>query len=402
LSNPRYIPDFRLRINDAPISHELRASITNVTLSVGLEGADRIEFQVINENLRWLDHSLLRLKNPVGLQLGYLPDAMESMFHGEITGVQSSFPSDGVPVLTVTAQDRLWRTKQSVRSRWFPIPVPSVTNLPMPDQTVASTVSNSAQLEATFDPIGAALAAILGVADVASAAADPDGAQGTVRKQIAETDFNFLRRLAKQNGWEMVVDHSSSGQGRRLRFFSPLDELSPKLTLKYGSSLIDFTPRESDVGQVQGVTANIWLPSIKMRFQITVLCNFERGEISIEVQPEGAPRDTGDSILLIYEPLTVSTAPRRILEELMPRLNQRMTGSGSTVGETRIRAGEVLRLDGLGVQFGGLWRVTSATHTVNSGGYLTRFEARKEIWFAKIPRPEQGAIAVRLHTPVLV
>src|SRR6185436_18725637 len=105
----------------------------------------------------------------------------------------------------------------------------------------------------------------------------------------------------------------------------------------------------------------------------------------------------GDSILLIEEPLTQFTAARVILNKLLARLNQRLTGSGSTVGDLRIRAGQVMRLEGVGERFGGLYRITSATHTLDAGGYRTQFEVRKEIWFGSIPLVEQGAARVRFQ-----
>ena len=48
-------------------------------------------------------------------------------------------------------------------------------------------------------------------------------------------------------------------------------------------------------------------------------------------------------------------------------------------GDPRIRAGAVVRLDNLGPDFSGDYRVTSATHTIDTGGYRTTFEVRKEI-----------------------
>ena len=48
-----------------------------------------------------------------------------------------------------------------------------------------------------------------------------------------------------------------------------------------------------------------------------------------------------------------------------------------------------------GEEFGGLYRATSVTHTIDQGGFRTRFEARKEIWFGSIPLADQGAVPVR-------
>jgi phage protein D len=64
---------------------------------------------------------------------------------------------------------------------------------------------------------------------------------------------------------------------------------------------------------------------------------------------------------------------------LRQKLNSRLTGSGSAVGDPRIRAGAVIRLEGLGPDFSGNYRVKSATHTLDTGGYRTNFEVYKEI-----------------------
>ena len=68
-----------------------------------------------------------------------------------------------------------------------------------------------------------------------------------------------------------------------------------------------------------------------------------------------------------------------IARELRTKLNNRLTGSGSAVGDPRIRAGAVIRLEGLGPDFSGDVRVTSATHSIDTSGYRTSFDVRKEI-----------------------
>ena len=57
----------------------------------------------------------------------------------------------------------------------------------------------------------------------------------------------------------------------------------------------------------------------------------------------------------------------------------------------------MVRLEGLGEQFGGLYRITAATHTIDSGGYRTTFQARKEVWFGSIPLPKARNGLVRLQ-----
>jgi len=96
--------------------------------------------------------------------------------------------------------------------------------------------------------------------------------------------------------------------------------------------------------------------------------------------------------VLSIKPTGYAAAARGILTELLPRLNNRLTGSGSTIGDPRIKASRVIRLNGLGDEFSGLYRITSATHTFDAGGYRTSFQARKEVWFGSIPLPKAGRV----------
>ena len=47
--------------------------------------------------------------------------------------------------------------------------------------------------------------------------------------------------------------------------------------------------------------------------------------------------------------------------------------------DPRIRAGAVIRLENLGPDFSGDYRVVSATHSMGASGYVTQFEVMKEI-----------------------
>ena len=106
---PTYAPEFRIKINGDPIPTALRACVTRVSYEDGLEGADRVEVTVANEDLRWLDHPLLQTDNGFSLSIGYAPDPLEEVFVGEITGVNASFPNGGMPTLSIVAHDFLQR-----------------------------------------------------------------------------------------------------------------------------------------------------------------------------------------------------------------------------------------------------------------------------------------------------
>ena len=196
------------------------------------------------------------------------------------------------------------------------------------------------------------------------------------------------------------MDHDGALGGRLLRFGSPADRLESEVSLKYGRDLVDFNPRISTVGQVAGVRVFVWQPSQQSALAVTVGWDWDRQSLTLSIVPaEAAEAAKIDSpqLLLVDKPVTLADAPRVILGELLPRLNKRQTASGSTVGDPRIRAGTVVQIEGVGERFGGRYRVTSAQHTLDGGGWKTSFDCRKDIWFGAIPLPEQGAVPVRIN-----
>ncbi len=393
----RYIPDFAIRLDGEPMSAAQRGSVVSLSHTAGLNLASRVDLSLANEGLRWLDEPSLGLDTRLGLSLGYASEGLADVFEGLIVGQTPSFPSGGLPTLGISAQDRMTRLQGGSKSRAFGIPISGTTTIPLPDLAVASIVAAENLLLPGFDPVGAAISVLLTGAE-AVASMDPEGIKGLqwiVRKQQAESDMVFLGRLAAENGWEMMIDHSGPLAGHQLRFFSPLGKLTPDLTLKYGESLVEFTPRLSNVGLISSVTTIIWISAIKMKFSVTVGWDWDRACLSIKIMPALTiiSVDEGE---VIDEPVTPESAPRKILSTLIPKLNQRLTGTGSTLGNLDLKPGGVLKLEGLGKEFSGYYRVTSVTHSLDGGGFKTKFEVRKEIWFAGIPLPEQGSVPISL------
>ena len=129
------------------------------------------------------------------------------------------------------------------------------------------------------------------------------------------------------------------------------------------------------------------LREIPLDFLVTVGWDFDRETLIISVIPgvaaAAAKSVVGPAFTIINQPISspgdIATSALKILHELRIKLNSRLTGSGSCVGDPRIRANEIIRLEGLGQDFSGDYRVKSATHSIDSGGYRTNFQVFKEI-----------------------
>jgi len=394
----QYAPQFKLEIGGNPLPAALRGSIISLSYQNGIEGADSVDVTIANQGLQWLDNPLLAVDQGVKLSMGYAPNTLDEIFVGEITAVEPSFPNSGMPTIKVTAHDFLQRLTHGKVDRSFALRIPKYGILPLPDVAVTAVVAGANLLEPRPDPVGGALSVLMTLATMAVV---PDESQRPVRRQNRESDFEFLTAIAKENGWEMYIDHTEDPKGYVLRFQFLIQDYSPTLSLKWGESLFDFNPRLTTVGDIFGVTARIWIASLQTEFVIIVSWDYDRAAFDLSIYP-----GLGDVEVLLKEktkkalsvkPSGFPGALRDILGELLPRLNNRQTASGSCIGDTRIMAGKVVNFDGLDDQFGGKYRITSATHTFDSGGYKTSFKARKEVWFGSIPTPKGASGLFRIQ-----
>jgi hypothetical protein len=49
------------------------------------------------------------------------------------------------------------------------------------------------------------------------------------------------------------------------------------------------------------------------------------------------------------------------------------------IGDVQIRKGSIINLDGIGDTFSGNYRIKSATHSIDTGGYKVNFRGYQEI-----------------------
>jgi phage protein D len=384
-----YTPDYRLTIDGSTLPMALRGSVARVSHTDGIVGSDRVEITIANPDLRWLDHPLLQIDKGLTLALGYTPGPLDQVFVGEITGVSPSFPAGGMPTITVVAQDFLHKLSEGTRYREFSIDIPTISKLPIPDPLVADLVSLTNLLIPEIDPAGAAISFL---AMMVAFAIDSAEAKKAIPLQEGTSDFDFLSNLSRENGWEMSIDHTAEPRGYVLHFRSLFSDFTPSVALTWGKSLIEFSPRVSKVGQVDKVLTKQWISSLRTELTIALGWDFDRGAFDLQIYP--GIKALGDVIekamgtVKKLPPTGAAKVPKMLLGELLPRLNSRLTGTGSAVGDTRLKAGVVVNLEGLGEQFGGLYRITSATNTIDGSGFKTSFEARKEVWFGGLALPK--------------
>lgn len=388
---PRYVPEFQLRINDREIPAALRASITGVRYEDGMDAADRVEVSIANADLRWLQQhikglgfqpfptgirigpvgasatpaGLFDIDNSLTLAMGYGPGPLEPMFEGDITGLEASFATGAMPTMTLVAHDRLHRLTEGSYARGFG---------PLPDAVIAMIVSAENFLLPAIDPTVLAGSTALAAANYVFG--------GSGRKQKGQSDLELMQEIAAQ--WD--CDFWVEGDVFYLARFIP-KEYTPRLALRWGESLIDFAPRVSTIGRITAAAMKVTLREIPLSFLVGITYDFDREAVGLQVVPGEAaaalkmvlgPMDT---IIdqPVSSPVDIANSAMAIVRVLRAKLNNRLTGAGTAVGDPRLRAGAMITLDGFGPDFGGDYRVASATHTIDASGYRTAFQVRKEL-----------------------
>ena len=264
----QYAPDFTVRVDGEPLPTAMRASITSVRYQDGLEGADRVELTLANAGPAVARPSAAAARQRVrAASSATRPTRSSGSSSARSPASTPSFPSGGMPTLTVVAHDFLQRLTIGTKDRAFALSLPCIGKFPLPDPLIAELVGCTNLLVPTVDPVGAALSFLT---LLITYAIDPLEAKKSIRIQQGQSDFDFLSGLGQGERLGDVHRPHPGAAGYRLRFLFLTQDSALDVRSDVGQSLIEFTPRLTTVGQVAGIATRIWVAAIKTEFVIVL------------------------------------------------------------------------------------------------------------------------------------
>lgn len=341
-----YAPDFRVKVQGLTLSAEVRNAVIELTYESSLETAEMFSFTLNNADLRFTDSALFDVGKEVEIYMGYAGQ-LEPMMLGEITAIQPSFPQGGAPTLSVMGYDRSHRMRHN-----------------KPARSAFQHMSDSA--------IAAQIAAENGLIPVV----DPCPRLPRASVQQTASDWALLKGMADRNYFEFYVRWDKL----YFRFPRPQTEM---VTLEWGKNLSSFNPRLSTSGQVGtqvvrgydhklAQTIVAVLPALSLGADLDDIVErlgsafvdqlAEIGRNVIRDQPVDSFADAN---------LLASSMLKQILDGLYE-------GSGACIGMPQLRAGDQVRITGVGKRFSGKYRLSEVTHSINSGGYQTSFQVTQQ------------------------
>jgi uncharacterized protein len=389
-THAQFVPEYQVKVNGSDLPQAVRSAVTAVRYDDGIDAADRVEIDVANLNVGLLREHIRGLgfqpfptgvrigpvgvspvpsgtfdiDNSLSLSMGYAPGPLMEMFRGEVTGLELDFPESGMPVMTLVAHDKLHRLTEGKYARSFSV---------IPDFVIAAILGAENLLLTFIDPEVAAASTAMTVLNAVF--------HGTATRQKGQTDLELLQEIADRFDADFWVEGDTLVLARFLKSYEP------SVTLTWGRSLLSFTPKMSTVGQVVGVGAKFTLRELPFDFLVSVVWDFDREALQVMVVPGAAAAYVKSLIgpiqTLITRPVSSPTdlmdSVFMIVRDLRKKLNGRVTAKGVAVGDPQIRANSMIRIEGIGPDFSGDYRLASAKHIINDEGYRTQFEAFKEI-----------------------
>jgi phage protein D/phage baseplate assembly protein gpV len=341
-----YAPDFEVKIAGLTMAADVTSAVMELTYDNNLDTADMFTLRLNNADLRFTDSGLFNIGKDVEVYMGYAGD-LQPMMLGEITAINPSFPQGGAPTITISGYDKSHRMRHNSPSRF--------TFKYVNDSLIAARIAAENLLIPVVDP---------------ALTPHKDSVQQT------GSDWALLKELAERNAFHVYV------RWDKLYFRLPRPQ-TEMVVLEWGKTLSSFSPRLSTSGQfgiqeVRGydykLAQNIVaiLPAISLGSDLDDI--IERlGSDFVDQLVKLGRNVMRDKPVDNY--LDAKMLAKSILMQLLQGLFE---GSGSTIGNPKLRAGNMVEIRGIGKRFSGKYTLSRVTHTINESGYTTQFEVSQK------------------------
>jgi len=208
----------------------------------------------------------------------------------------------------------------------------------------------------------------------------------TYLAQNNQYDIDFLLALARRISYVVFVKEEERKKNRvvkpRRLYFGPSDAKHPDslrtFELKWGISLMDFKPTLTTANQIKSVTVHGWNRSTKQPITGRASLDDPKSKLNRDLYKHLENCDAREERVVDEPVFSQKEADERARGILLERSKDLVKASGTCVGLPDLRAGQRVRIAGLGVRFSGEYFITDTTHTISEAGYITKFNGRRE------------------------
>lgn len=345
-----YAPAFEVEISGKKLSAEEDKCISSITIEKAINKTNNFRFVVQDEmkegKLKWLGSDLFKFGNDVSIKLGYVGN-MPLMMEGQIQNISANFFTGGVPNFTVEGVDNAYKfLMEQGALKVFK---------EKKDSDIAKEIAKMANLKAEVE--------------------DTKTVHSVRKKKAGENYLKFLEYLTSQNkSFEFFISEG------KLFFVSSRKDRDSILSLGWGRDLISFRPKLNTSQAITEVIVRGWDRQGKKTIEAKVKAGEEKKQDKQKKSSSQIARDIfGDVVKVITDkPVrSVEEAKRIATAELEKAGDSLITGSCETIGIPGIKQGVCLDLENVGSWFNGKYYVEKVTHKIDTSGYRTTFDVRR-------------------------
>jgi Bacteriophage probable baseplate hub protein len=345
----RLVPQCRLRVAGADLPVEAHVDLVEVAVYQDVEAPGMFTLRLINWDMErravtWADDDLFAVGKEVEILMGY-QGKLDTVLAGEITGLEPEFEAGEIPLLTVRGYDRRHRLMRGRKTRSF---------TQSKDSDIAEAIAQEAGLTARTEDTGVVHDYVL---------------------QHGQTDLEFLQSRARRIGFEIAME------GSDLLFRAHAYAEQEALTLQWNKDLLELYPRLTTLGQAAEVAVHGWSVKDKKALVGNAAAGDEGARMGGSTSgPAAAERAFGSAVAVCVDDpvLSQAEADQLAVGQFKEMALSHVSGEGSILGRTDLKAGAVVKIEGVGNRFSGLYYVPSACHTYSPRrGYRTAFTFRR-------------------------
>ncbi|HVY60197.1 MAG TPA: contractile injection system protein, VgrG/Pvc8 family, partial [Planctomycetota bacterium] len=350
-------PAYKVYVDGTECPSSVYVDMIAVEVRDCLDGADMVTITLANKNCKYSSGDFFSEGKVIKISMGYR-DHIEKLAEVELVSIEPVFPLKGTDTVVIRGYDRLHRLRYGKKRRGWT------------EKKYSEVLDDVAKdLGVTFDYGG-----------------KPPAQKFDWVFQNNETDIDFVKRIAREIGYEIDLDD----QDPKKVVITPSQEDKGQVkTLTWGFEIKSFAPRMSTADQVTEVIVRGWDPKqVQAIIGKASVSDITKKMKGLGTGPETVQKAYEKAVTkIVTNPVwSVQEAQDIAKAELHARAMQFLTGEGTSVGATELRAGKVIELKGLGETFSGLYYVTEATHTfVPGAGYATLFKVARPSWGMKQP-----------------
>jgi len=360
--NHFYAPTFSVRVGKAQ-KDLLQESIEIFSVSVNstLKGADDFSVTINNAMLPGANDFLnfknnlfsIDKDNDITIKMGYGDrTALPTILSGIITGIEVSFPSNGISQLTIKGYDHSHKMMKGQHSDSW-----GSDNNPVKYSDVVKKIADKAQYK-------------FGKSNIVDTRE-----QHPQVKQDRQTDFDFIQnRLASEIRFEVFV------RGNDL-YFRPRANNSADVAaeLIWGRTLVSFSPKLNTAEQISEVQVRGWDPSTQKAIVGKARHGAEHGrDPGREGGGDAVTATQGNVVRHLWRPVSTEKEAEDIAKSVLEKSAlDFVTGSAESLGIPDIMPGKNIKLSGLGKTFSKTYYIEKATHNISASGYKTTFDVKE-------------------------